>query len=116
MINPFKKTLIYSFLLSVSIFAQTWKIIPTNNFPEQSISFMKAVAIDIDLQGNLYIVDEGNHQILKFNEDGELLKKIGGFGFGAAQFDSPKDIFANSNLMFLWQTIIITVWYGWIKI
>ena len=37
-------------------------------------------AIDIDTEGNLYVANTGNHEILKFNTDGMLLSSMGEYG------------------------------------
>jgi len=55
-------------------------------------------AISVDVQGNLYIADTGNHRILKFDSDLNFIKSIGGFGWNSQQFDEPVDICAKSIL------------------
>lgn len=63
--------------------------------------FSDAVAIDIDLEGHLYIVDYGRHQLLKYSQKGELLKQIGGYGNGTGQFDGPRDVNASGLNIFV---------------
>ncbi len=68
-------------------------------FPrEDSLVFVEAVAIDIDFGSNIYIVDRGRHQLLKFTDDGDFIQQVGGFGSNAEQFDAPNDVFAHTTL------------------
>lgn len=55
-------------------------------------------AISVDVNGNLYIADTGNHRILKFDSETNFIKSIGGFGWNSQQFDAPVDICARSIL------------------
>lgn len=71
------------------------------SFPQESGGigrFAEAAAIDIDYEGNLYVVDRRRHQLLKFNGKGEFVKQIGGFGRDEEEFDDPRDVSANSTL------------------
>jgi len=36
-------------------------------------------AVTVDREGNVYVVDSGNHRVQKFSRDGQLLAKWGGF-------------------------------------
>ena len=54
--------------------------------------------LSIDLDGNLYIADTGNNRVLKVNQDGKLLRQVGGFGWGKEQFDAPVDVCAENGL------------------
>lgn len=53
-----------------------------------------AVAIDLDPQGNLFIVDRSGNRLIKFSPNGNFLREVGGFGNGAEQFNDPRDVFA----------------------
>lgn len=55
-------------------------------------------ALALDPDGNLYIADTGNHRVLKCDLQGRLLREVGGFGFDAAQFDRPVDVWAGNGL------------------
>lgn len=55
-------------------------------------------AISADPQGNIYVADTGNNRILKFDRQGDLLKEVGGFGWGREQFDGPMDVCAKTGL------------------
>lgn len=72
-----------------------------NRFPAGDslvVQMVHAAGIDIDVAGNIYIVDQARHQLFKFSGEGELIKVIGGFGRDAEQFTDPRDVFAHSTL------------------
>jgi DNA-binding beta-propeller fold protein YncE len=54
--------------------------------------------LSIDLDGNLYIADTGNNRVLKVDQEGKLLRQVGGFGWGKEQFDGPVDVWAENGL------------------
>lgn len=62
------------------------------------IQLKEARALSLDLAGSIYVCDTGNHRILKFGNDGTLIKIIGGFGWEKEQFYNPFDIHAGSAL------------------
>ena len=50
--------------------------------------------ITTDKTGNLYIVDEKGHRVLKYSGDGEFLNAFGEYGDAAGQFIQPFQIAA----------------------
>lgn len=56
------------------------------------------MGVSTDAAGNIYVVDAGNHRLQKFNERGELISFIGGFGWSARQFQMPRDVFVYNSL------------------
>ncbi len=80
--------------------AGEWQPALLDSFPKknEAVSIRKAAAIDIDFEGNVYILDRGRHQLLKFSPAGRLLKQIGGFGNAEETFDDPRDVFARTPL------------------
>jgi len=60
------------------------KIIGTN---EGRFNYIGKCALDV--QGNLYITDRGNHRIQKFDAQGNFLRFFGGYGTGPGQFNFP---------------------------
>ncbi len=76
-----------------------WRLVRTidgENTPSGSLQ--NAVALDLDSQGNIYIVDQGRHRLIKFDSNGNFIKEIGGFGDGPEQFSSPTDVCARRTL------------------
>ena len=70
-------------------------------FPEAPIlglSISRPQAIAIDPEGSVYILDTGNNRIVKFNNKGEYVFTLGGFGWETEQFDRPLDITAKTGL------------------
>lgn len=47
--------------------------------------------------GSIYVVDTGNHQVVKFSPDGNLLSKVGEQGRGLLKFNNPMGIAFNSK-------------------
>lgn len=66
--------------------------------PIDGKSLSRPQGLSIDLDGNLYIADTGNNRVLKVDQEGKLLRQVGGFGWGKEQFDSPVDVWAENNL------------------
>ena len=54
----------------------------------------KAADITVDLEGNLYIVDEEAHRVLKYDRHGQFLLSFGEYGDRAGQFISPFHLIA----------------------
>jgi sugar lactone lactonase YvrE len=48
--------------------------------------------VAIDPSGNLWVIDENNNRIQKFNENGEFLAQYGSLGSGNGQFSRPTAI------------------------
>jgi len=72
---------------------------PLFSFPfREEVRLGNPSAISADPQGNIYVADAGNNKILKFDGRGNLLKGVGGFGWGREQFDRPVDICAKTGL------------------
>lgn len=55
-------------------------------------SFDHPVAIAVDSQDNVYIVDQGNNLIQKFSKDGEFMCEWGKRGTNPGEFNSPSAI------------------------
>ena len=54
-----------------------------------------AHGLRIDREGNVWVTDIGNHQVLKFSREGKLLLslgKAGQAGLGTDEFDKPTDV------------------------
>ncbi|MCJ7580412.1 MAG: NHL repeat-containing protein, partial [Candidatus Aminicenantes bacterium] len=58
---------------------------------DELIFFMPA-DVTFDSQGNIYILDSGNHRIQKFSPDGEYLATIGQQGQGPGEFQYPQSL------------------------
>ena len=54
----------------------------------------KAADMTVDREGNLYIVDEEAHRVLKYDRDGQFLLSFGEYGDRAGQFISPFHLIA----------------------
>ena len=55
---------------------------------------LKAADMAVDQQGNLYIVDEAAHRVLKFDSNGQFSLSFGEYGDRAGQFISPFHLIA----------------------
>ncbi len=68
---------------------------------DENIAFYMPLDIALDKQGNLYVLDTGNHRIQKFSPDGDFLATIGRKGQGPGEFNFPGslDIDEQDNLI-----------------
>ena len=64
---------------------------------DENILFYMPSDIVFDSQGNMYILDTGNHRIQKFNPDGKFLASIGRKGQGPAEFQYPLSLDVDSE-------------------
>ena len=55
----------------------------------EALSIPVGIAVDGD---NIYVTDNGNHCLLKFDKTGKLLKSVGQKGSGEGEFDRPLGI------------------------
>jgi sugar lactone lactonase YvrE len=62
------------------------------------IALSEPAALTMDSEGNIFLVDAGNHRIIKFDKRGALLYVIGGFGWENQQFDQPMDASCKNGL------------------
>ncbi len=53
--------------------------------------------IAVDGSGNVFVADEGNHRVQKFDSNGNFLMKWGAFGTGDGQFDGPQTVDTDAN-------------------
>lgn len=78
------------FLLS-TVEAQQFKVDTLYSGLKNPTSFLLA-------NNAIYIVEQGNHRILKLYLNGNLIEKYGNRGSGNYQFDSPTDIASSTGL------------------
>ena len=55
-------------------------------------TFTRAVALAGEPDGNIYVVDAGEHSVIKISPDGKILGSVGGYGWTSTTFDQPHDI------------------------
>jgi len=56
---------------------------------DDNVLFYMPSDIAFDQDGNIYVLDSGNHRIQKFNQDGQYLATIGNAGEGPGEFQYP---------------------------
>lgn len=66
---------------------------------EETVAFYMPAGIALDSQGNLYILDTGNHRVQKFGPDGRYLASFGRQGQGPGDFSYPDSIDIDSEDM-----------------
>jgi DNA-binding beta-propeller fold protein YncE len=66
------------------------------------------VMLDIDDDGNLYVVDSGNFRVQKFTQDGEYISSFGSVGRRLGQFARPKGVAVDSQM----NTYVIDTAFG----
>ncbi len=75
------------------------------NFGKGGGEFNFPGCIATDKKGNLYICDELNHRIQKFNKDGKYILSFGGFGSMEGRFRTPAGISIDRD-----ENILISDW------
>jgi RHS repeat-associated protein len=59
--------------------------------------FAHPAGIALDAGGNLWVADENNHRLEKFNSSGTFVKSMGSSGSGNGQFGRPTDVAIDSK-------------------
>jgi streptogramin lyase len=72
--------------------------IPITLSPRLFQELRRPQAVEMDMQGNIYVVDSGNNRILKFSPQLELLRKTSGWGSQQDLLDIPLDITVDAGL------------------
>ncbi|MDQ3194208.1 MAG: hypothetical protein M3P82_04320, partial [Bacteroidota bacterium] len=60
--------------------------------------FQQAISVTLDAKENVYVLDAGTNQIVKFSNKLEYKKRNGKQGWAEGQFDSPTSIDGSSGL------------------
>ncbi|MFC2160603.1 NHL repeat-containing protein [Acidobacteriota bacterium] len=63
----------------------------------EEVIFYMPTDIGFDGQGNIYVLDSGNHRIQKFSPDGNYLSTIGRQGQGPGEFQYPQSLALDSE-------------------
>ena len=66
---------------------------------QHGFEYVSGVAVDKD--DNIYVSDNGNHCLYKFNKNGELLERVGKNGSGPGEFDSPLGVAVAGDCVFV---------------
>jgi len=61
------------------------------------VIFFMPTDISFDSEGNVYVLDSGNHRIQKFSPDGKFLASIGQQGQGPGEFQYPQSLSLDSK-------------------
>jgi len=67
------------------------------NEEDDNYLFYRAYGMDVDSQGNIYVMDTGNFRIQKFNSAGEYLQTIGKKGQGPGEFDRMQSFYIDEE-------------------
>lgn len=59
---------------------------------------MQGDRIDVDIYGNLYILDSEKNTLKLYSKEGDLVREIGGSGWQNDQFDRPSGIWARNGI------------------
>jgi DNA-binding beta-propeller fold protein YncE len=62
------------------------------NFQESTDVYGPLAGIAVDSSGNMYVTDQGNSRIQKFDSNGNFLTKWGSHGTGDGQFNHPNGV------------------------
>lgn len=86
--------MLFILLFSLLSFKSDSLLVPDNEVKD----FTNAVSIAVDGKENIYVLDAGMNQIVKFNKELKYLKRNGKQGWGDGQFDLPSHIDGSSGL------------------
>jgi len=64
---------------------------------DENYMFYKVFDMDVDSQGNIYVLDSGNYRIQKFDNKGQYLQTIGKKGQGPGEFERPIRVFLDAQ-------------------
>lgn len=59
------------------------------NEVDENLRFYKWLSLDVDQDGNIYVMDRGSFRIQKFNKDGSYIQTIGRRGQGPGELERP---------------------------
>jgi len=59
------------------------------NEEDENYLFYRARDIQVDTEGNIYVLDSGNHRLQIFDKDGKYFRSIGKRGQGPGEFSQP---------------------------
>ena len=54
------------------------------------------VGVAVDSAGNVYVTDQSNHRIQKYDSSGNFLDQLGSYGTDDGQFNYPSDVVVDS--------------------
>jgi len=64
---------------------------------DSNFQFYNVAGIALDSEGNIYVLDSGNHRVQKFDSDGHYLLTIGREGEGPGEFVRLVDVFIDKQ-------------------
>jgi len=67
------------------------------NEEDENYLFYRLRDIQVDTDGNIYVLDSGNHRLQVFNKNGNYLRTIGKKGQGPGEFDTPSFMSLNEE-------------------
>src|ERR1035437_10769773 len=100
--RPMMKTALYSIVGVLALAAQgaapSYVLVQQwGEFGTKPGQFRFPTMIAVDRQSNLYVVDQHNHRVQKFDAEGRFLRSWGEQGNGSAQFNYPFGVAVNSR-------------------
>jgi len=80
------------------------------NEEDKNYMFYQARDVKVDSQGNIYVLDAGNHRVQKFDKNGNYLQTIGRKGQGPGEFARIYNmLFDNKNNLYIRGSRIIHI-------
>ncbi len=67
------------------------------NEEDDNYLFYRAYGMDVDSEGNIYVMDTGNFRVQKFDSSGEYLQTIGKKGQGPGEFDRMQSFYIDEE-------------------
>jgi len=60
-----------------------------------TFTISEPVGVDVDQEGNIYVTDQANDCLIKYNSTETVLMKIGSSGSQPGNFNKPQDVYVN---------------------
>jgi hypothetical protein len=67
------------------------------NEEDENYMFYRVRDIEVDAEGNIYVLDAGNYRVQRFDKNGAYLQTIGKKGQGPGEFERPNNLFIDAQ-------------------
>ena len=98
-VNSSNEVIVSDFSRDVVIMNKQGERLRNISKTEHGFKYVCGVAVDKD--DNVYVSDDGNHCVYKFDKNGELLERVGKKGSGPGEFNCPRGVAVAGDCVFV---------------
>ena len=98
-VNSFNEVIVSDHTRDVVIMNKLGERLRIISKTQHGLNCVRGVAVDKD--DNIYVSDDCNNCVYKFNKNGELLKRVGKKGSGPGDFDFPQGVAVAGDRVFM---------------